>query len=69
MVQRWRVKSWPDAHYSEVTLDFEEKEGVTELFLTQTGVPDSEFERTKEGWVINYWNRIKQTFGYGANIF
>lgn len=69
IVQRWRVKSWPDAHYSEVTFDFEEKEGVTELLLTQTGVPESEFERTKEGWIINYWNRIKQTFGYGTNIF
>jgi activator of HSP90 ATPase len=63
------VKSWPDAHYSEVTLEFIEKEGVTELKLTQTGIPDSEFERTRDGWNINYWNRIKQVFGFGSNIF
>ena len=69
IVQRWRVKSWPDAHYSEVTLEFIEKEGVTELKLTQTGIPDSEFERTRDGWNINYWNRIKQVFGFGSNIF
>lgn len=69
IVQRWRVKSWPAAHYSEVTFEFEEKQGVTELRLTQTGVPDSEYERTKEGWCINYWNRIKQVFGFGSNIF
>lgn len=69
LVQRWRVKSWPDAHYSTVTFEFDEKDDCTVLNYTQTGVPDSEYEKTKEGWVINYWNRMKQVLGFGSSIF
>lgn len=69
IIQKWRVKSWPAEHYSTVTFNFVEKEDCTILNMTQTGVPDSELERTREGWKVNYWNRIKQIFGYGSNIF
>lgn len=69
ITQRWRIKSWPPEHYSVVTFELEENEDNTILKLTQTGVPDSEFENTKEGWKINYWTRMKQIFGFGANIF
>ena len=63
------MKSWPAGHHSEVTFDLDETEDCTVLYLTQTGVPDTELERTKEGWKFNYWSRIKQVFGFGANIF
>ena len=63
------MKGWPDAHYSVVTFEFDEKDDSTVLTMTQTGVPDSEVERTKEGWKLNYWNRIKQVFGFEARIF
>ncbi|RUS92072.1 hypothetical protein EGW08_000096 [Elysia chlorotica] len=69
IVQRWRVKSWPCEHYSEVTLDISENEGKTKLNLTQTGVPSSEIEKTREGWKENYWNRMRQIFGFGSRIF
>lgn len=69
ITQRWRIKSWPPEHYSVVTFELEENEDNTLLKLTQSGVPDSEFENTKEGWKINYWTRIKQIFGFGGNIF
>lgn len=69
IVQRWRVKSWPAAHFSTVTFQFDEKDDCTVLNYTQTGVPDSEYEKTKEGWVINYWNRMKQVLGFGSSIF
>ncbi|KAK3093090.1 hypothetical protein FSP39_010967 [Pinctada imbricata] len=69
IVQRWRVKGWPEAHYSQVTFEFDEKDDSTVLTMTQSGVPDNEVERTKEGWKINYWNRIKQIFGFEARIF
>lgn len=69
IVKRWRLKTWPDAHFSEVTLEFEAKDGNTLLKLKQTGVPAKEYEKTLEGWRVNYWERIKQCFGFGASIF
>uniref|UniRef100_A0A2P2I1H8 Activator of 90 kDa heat shock protein ATPase homolog 1-like n=1 Tax=Hirondellea gigas TaxID=1518452 RepID=A0A2P2I1H8_9CRUS len=68
IVQTWRFKSWPDGHYSTVTLDMKEGDDSTELFLTQTNIPASDYERTKEGWRTYYWESIKRTFGFGATL-
>ncbi|KAL3873491.1 hypothetical protein ACJMK2_036601 [Sinanodonta woodiana] len=69
IVQKWRIKTWPDAHYSEVTFEFEQKDDKTVLRLTQLGVPESEYDKTIDGWQMNYWGRIKQVFGYGDRYF
>ena len=69
IVQRWHLKTWPDAHFSDVTLEFLEKDGDTILKFKQTGIPSSEFGRTQEFWKVNYWQRIKQTFGFGSILF
>lgn len=66
---RWRNKSWPDEHYSNVTLELRQKDDCTELVLTQTGIPIGDYEKTREGWKNHYWRSIKQTFGYGAMFF
>ncbi|KAK8730480.1 hypothetical protein OTU49_008031 [Cherax quadricarinatus] len=66
IVQKWRFKSWPNGHYSTVTIDIEQKDDCTELRLSQTGVPSNEVEKTKEGWQNYYWESIKRTFGFGA---
>jgi len=66
---RWRFKTWPDEHYSNVTIELTQKDDGTELRLTQTGIPTAEYDRTKEGWLNYYWKSIKQTFGYGAFIY
>ena len=66
---RWRFKTWPVEHYSTVTIELCEKDSGTELKLTQTGVPEAEYERTKQGWNNYYWEAIKQTFGFGARLF
>lgn len=66
---RWRNKGWPDEHYSNVTLEFRQKDDCTELRLTQTGIPSREYDKTKEGWKNHYWRSIKQTFGFGAMLF
>ena len=63
------MKSWPDEHYSSVTIDLEEKDGETILTLKQTGVPEKAVESTREGWRVNFWERIKQVFGFGSRIF
>lgn len=66
IVQKWRFKSWPSGHYSKVMLEIDQKEDCTEIKLTQTSVPASEVEKTREGWNNFYWESIKRTFGFGA---
>jgi len=66
---KWRFKSWPPEHYSEVIIDFEEKETCTLLKLSQTGIPQDDFEKTKDGWKNYYWQPMKQRLGFGATLF
>jgi len=66
---RWRFKSWPEGHHSKVTLELEQKADGTELRLKQTGIPETSYDQTREGWQSYYWKSIKQTFGYGAYFY
>ncbi|XP_025105562.1 activator of 90 kDa heat shock protein ATPase homolog 1-like isoform X2 [Pomacea canaliculata] len=66
---RWRMKTWPDEHYSVVTIELEEADDCTRLTLKQTGIPAGEVDRTKEGWQLNFWQRIKQAFGFEARLY
>ncbi|CAF0724882.1 unnamed protein product [Brachionus calyciflorus] len=68
LVMNWRNKRWIDEHYSQVTLEFTEKEDYTLLTLSQTGIPHNFLENTEEGWKNYYFNSIKQTFGFGSRI-
>ncbi|CAB3992570.1 activator of 90 kDa heat shock ATPase homolog 1-like [Paramuricea clavata] len=65
----WRFNSWPAAHNSTVTIELNQKDDRTELKFSQTGIPTSDFERTKQGWKQYYWSSIKQTFGIGMKYF
>jgi activator of HSP90 ATPase len=65
IVQKWRFSSWPEGHYSTVTIDIKPGDGSTTLTLTQEGVPSEDAERTEEGWRKNLWGRGKMMFGYG----
>lgn len=39
MVQKWRFSSWPQGHYSTVTMELQEENGEVKLTLTQTNIP------------------------------
>jgi len=69
IVQKWRFSSWPEGHYSVVTIDLVEDEGTTALSLTQEGVPYDDVDRTEEGWRQNIWGRAKNMFGFGSVLF
>ncbi|XP_071963527.1 activator of 90 kDa heat shock protein ATPase homolog 1-like [Antedon mediterranea] len=69
IVQKWRFSNWPEAHYSIVTMNLSQGSDGAVVDLVQTGVPDKEVERTKQGWKENFWGRIRQTFGFGINLF
>ena len=66
---RWRFRSWPAGHHSNVTLELQQKPDGTELRLKQTGIPENSFDQTREGWQNYYWKSIKQTFGFGAYFY
>ncbi|KAK3912636.1 Activator of 90 kDa heat shock protein ATPase-like protein 1 [Frankliniella fusca] len=68
IVQRWRSKRWPDEHYSLVTMVIEQKDDHTSVKVTQTGVPQSEADGTRENWDRYYWEAMKRTFGFGSFI-
>jgi len=69
IVQKWRFTSWPAGHYSKVTIDLAEEDGVTTLALTQESVPSDDAEKTEEGWRRNIWGRAKMMFGLGPMPF
>ncbi|CAO3695125.1 unnamed protein product [Umbelopsis ramanniana] len=66
IVQKWRLSTWPESHYSQVTFTFDQASDSTKLIVKQTGVPVGEEEITQRNWTGYYWNSIKQTFGFGA---
>jgi len=68
LVQKWRLKHWPAGHHSVATIKLTQTEKGTKMTLEQTGVPETDIERTKQGWKNFYWNPIKFTFGFGVEI-
>lgn len=66
--QKWRFASWPADHYSHVTIEIEDKGPKCLVKLTQTGVPDADFDRTRIGWEEHFWRRIKGVFGWDYKI-
>jgi activator of HSP90 ATPase len=69
IVKSWREKSWPDAHYSTVTIELNQEQDCAKLVLLHTDVPEALAERTKLGWKTHIFERIKSVFGYGARLF
>lgn len=59
---------WTVEHYATVTLTFIDKGNETELKIECRAVPESEEDRTREGWQRYYCQAIKQTFGFGARL-
>ena len=56
IVQSWRSSEWPEGHYSRLMLSFAGAgRGKTKLTLTQSHIPDNDFEGVKKGWISFYW--------------
>lgn len=68
IVQKWRFASWPAEHYSTVTLEITEKNSKSLVKLTQTGIPETDFDRTRLGWEEHFWRRIKGVFGWNYKV-
>ena len=59
IVQAWHAADWPEGHLSRVTFKLARIKGGTRLSFTHTGVPESEVESLKQGWIDNYWLPLK----------
>lgn len=69
IAMRWRAQHWPKDHYSQVAITLKQKDCTTDIQLVQTGVPEQDYDKMKEGWHRFYWGPIKQTFGFGTRLF
>jgi len=65
IVQKWRTSTWPEGHYSTVTIKLSEGKKGCDMKLKQDGVPVTEADRTQQAWKENIFERLKRMFGYG----
>ena len=65
---RWRHKSWPAAHHSNVTMTLKNGDEGVDLMLEQRGVPQEKVDSTKQGWHNYYWKPMKACFGFGNGL-
>ncbi len=59
IVQKWRGGDWPKGHYSTVTFFLKKTPAGSLLQFTQTDVPEEHFEDISQGWIDNYWDKMK----------
>jgi activator of HSP90 ATPase len=72
--QKWRFRNWEPGHHSLVTITFREPEpGNCFVDLRQEDVPETDaygnesvMDTTEIGWKEQIFDRIRQSFGYGA---
>jgi activator of HSP90 ATPase len=60
IVQTWRAEDWPEGHYSKAAFTFTRVSGGTKLTLTQTDVPEDQYDSIAQGWRDYYWGPMKQ---------
>jgi predicted enzyme related to lactoylglutathione lyase/uncharacterized protein YndB with AHSA1/START domain len=58
IVQKWRMKDWPEHHHSLVAISFRKVANGTKVTLTQSGVPGDKYAFIWEGWYNFYWNKM-----------
>merc|ERR1719402_2010283 len=50
IVQEWRLKSWPEGHFSKVEINIKQTKEDTKLTLKQSAVLIKEIASTRAGW-------------------
>jgi len=68
IVEAWRFSNWTQGHHSTVTIAIAETNDGCRMELTHSNVPVTDLERTKDGWMRNYFHRMKGMLGFGVGI-
>ena len=65
IVQKWRLGTWVEGHFSRLEIKFDQNEAdhVTLMRVEWSGVPIGEEEVVKRNWGEYYVRSIKTTFG------
>eukprot|EP01128_Nolandella_sp_AFSM9_P012914 TRINITY_DN975_c1_g1_i1.p1 TRINITY_DN975_c1_g1~~TRINITY_DN975_c1_g1_i1.p1 ORF type:complete len:369 (-),score=99.87 TRINITY_DN975_c1_g1_i1:111-1136(-) len=64
----WRHESWDPETFSQVTVTFKAEGGKALVIVNQTGIPEDDFQRTRDGWEQFFWKRINGLFGWPYNV-
>ena len=66
IVQKWRLGHWPQGHFSNLTLNFDQDNvnSVTVMRVEWSGVPIGEEDSTRGKWEEYYVRSLKTTFGF-----
>lgn len=62
---KWRMKEFPENHFTNVTMEFIQENDRVVLKVNQTGLRSPYDDQVKSNWVNYYFNPIKTSFGYG----
>ena len=63
IVQEWSTTEWPEGYPpSLVEFIFEKMEDGTEVTLVHSGVPESQAEGYRQGWIDFYWKPLADYF-------
>ena len=63
IVQEWKTSEWPEGcGPSTIEFRFIPKDDGTEVAMVHSGVPVSQVEAYRQGWVDYYWNPLKKYF-------
>lgn len=57
--QKWRFKSWPKDHYSDVTFTIETKDDCILVKLEQVNIPSNEYDKVHDGWKRYYFEALR----------
>lgn len=55
--QDWKYHHWEN--FSKVKIELKSKNNLTEVNLTQSGIPEDEFDDIADGWDRYYFGEIK----------
>ena len=58
----WQANDWKKDEASKVTFTFAKNGKGTKLTFVHSGVPDSQVESIKKGWIDFYWTPLKAFF-------
>ena len=64
IVQTWSTTEWPKGHApSRLEFVLEPVDGGTELVMTHSGLPPSQAEQYRQGWIDFYWTPMRAALG------
>lgn len=66
VLQKWRLKTWPEGHYALLKLIFDPNIDGTLLRMKMSGVPVGQEDVVQSNFQEYYVKPIKTVFGYGS---